>query len=145
MEAKQDTTLSTAMLNQHGFSMYNRREDLIAYFARSFRIPETTPYEHLEPENKKKIDHYYNPLDKHKELTDILVAKIQKRKGVWMFVAISDFDVSWQEFIKQMGWEKRVMFRSIPTRNYNYQTPNRHLILYVMDFRDAYYFSWCRS
>lgn len=123
------TSLYTQMLMVYGFSVYNKRETFLQMTYKTWGC--SPNYEELSDALKKRVDQNLRV-----PMVSSLIADIKKRPGVWLFVTVSDFDESWQETIKQQEWEKRVMFRSVPTRNYNYNQPDRLLTLYIMDFRD---------
>lgn len=135
------TAFTTATLVYYGFSLYADMEQIRMYLREKFyrEMPEDFPLEKMLPQHQawaKQVYHPIKPEDKFHPVCT-LINGIKSRKGVWLFVSINDFDDVWQKFLKDMNWESRVMFRSVPTRNYNYDTPSRLMTLYIMDFRNV--------
>lgn len=133
------TVLNTATLVNYGFSIYADMEQIRRYLWQNYHKdkPEDWPLEKMLPAQQAWAKQNYRPITDKSHPVHTLIKGIKSRKGVWLFTTINDFDGTWQKFLKDMDWESRVMFRSVPTRNYNYDTPDRLMTLYIMDFRNV--------
>lgn len=83
----------------------------------------------------KESQHYYDAYLKPLDFTQIY-EEIAKRPGIWLFITVTgETELSFQKFLEDKDNASRVMYRSVPTKNFRYDQPYRLLTLYVMDFR----------